>query len=78
MPMLRACRALDDISFVNNLNRLALFLVIASAFGDEQHLATWMDMPIQPSAGSIGREGNTGIECAVAYVQFVQPNLLSR
>lgn len=74
VPVFHAGRALDDISFMNNLNRLASFLIVPSAFGDQQYLATRMDMPIQPCAGTIGCQGNAGVKRAIAHVELVQPD----
>ena len=39
---------------MNDLCRLSAFLIIASAFGDQENLPTWMNMPIQLCAGIIG------------------------
>jgi len=45
--MLNARSALDDISFMNYSYGLALFLIVAGAFSDEQDLPTRMDMPVE-------------------------------
>ncbi len=49
--MLHSPSALDYISLVNDLYRLSSFLIIASAFLDQQNLAAWMNMPIQLCTG---------------------------
>ena len=64
--MLKARRALDHISFANDSRRLALLLVIANAFGDEQNLSGGMDVPIQLCTSIVGGCSNTRIEGAVA------------
>ena len=54
MPVLHSRSAFDYVSLVNDLCRLSAFLIIASAFGDQENLPTWMNMPIQLCAGIIG------------------------
>ena len=73
--MLHSRSALDHISFVNDSRRLSPFLVKACAFGDQQNLTTWMNMPIKLCTGIIGCHGNTGIECTVSYVQLTEPDI---
>src|ERR1700722_10243559 len=64
VPMLHTRSALDQVSFVNNLDWLPSFLVKAEAFGDEQNLATWVNVPVQHRTGIIGSHGNAGIKGA--------------
>ena len=71
--MLHPRSALDHVSLVNNARRLASFLVAASAFGDEQNLAGWMNVPIELCLRTI-RGGNTGIKRAVSNIQLVKPD----
>ncbi len=66
--MLYAGKALDDISLVNDLYWLSPFLIVASAFGDQQNLATWMNMPIQLCTDTISCDSNAGIERTVSYI----------
>ena len=75
MPVLNARRALDHIAFPHDPCRLALLLVIANAFGDEQNLSCRMDVPIQLCARIVGCHCNTRIEGAVADYQFIQPDV---
>ena len=66
--MLYARKTLDYIPLVNHLYWLSPFLVKACAFGDEQNLTAWMNMPIQLCTGIVGCYSNTGIECTVTYI----------
>jgi len=75
MPMLYARRAFYDIALVNDPYWFSPFLVVASAFGDEENLTTWMNMPIQFRTGTIGCYSNTGVECTVSCTQLVKPNV---
>ena len=47
MPVRDARSAFEHVSFVNGLDRLACFLVVAGAFRFKQDLTAGMDMPIQ-------------------------------
>jgi hypothetical protein len=69
--MLHARGAFDYISLVNHTDRLSPLLIIASAFGDQQNLTTWMNVPIQLCTGAINCLSNTGIEGTVSLNQFV-------
>ena len=73
--MLHARSAFDYISLVNDACRLSSFLVVASAFGDEQNLTARMNMPIQLCTGIIGCHGNTGIERTVSYIELTEPDI---
>src|SRR5437899_514299 len=75
VPMLHSRSAFDYVSLVNDARRLSSFLIVASPFGDQQNLTTRMTMPIQLCAGIIGCHCNTGIECAVSYVQLTEPDI---
>lgn len=75
MPVFYAGSALDDVTLVDDLDWLASFLVVASALGDEQHLASGMDVPIELRAGTIDRLCDSGIEGAVSDVEFLEPDV---
>ena len=73
--MLHARRALYDISLVNDSSWLSPFLIVASAFCDEQNLTAWMNMPIQLCTRIVGCLSNAWVERAVSYIQLVQPDV---
>ena len=75
MPVLYTGRAFDHISLMDDLYRLSLFLVIARAFSDEQHLTSRMDMPIQLCTGTINRLSDTGIEGTVSNIELTEPDI---
>ncbi len=75
MPMLYAGRAFDYISLVNDSHRLSPFLVIASAFGDEQNLTARMNMPIQLCTGAVTCLGDIRIKCGVSYIELAKPDI---
>ena len=60
--MLDTRSAFDYISLVGHADRFFAFLIIHSALGDQQNLATWMNMPIQLCSGIIGCNSNTEID----------------
>jgi hypothetical protein len=66
--MLYARSAFDDIALVNDTDWLSPLLIVARALGDEQNLATWMNVPIQLCTGIIGCLGNTGVERTISYI----------
>jgi hypothetical protein len=45
--MRNARSAFNDISFMNDLDGLVFFLIIASARGNHQDLTARMDMPVE-------------------------------
>ena len=73
--MLYAGRAFYGISPVNDSYWPSPFLIVASAFRDEQNLTAGMNMPIQLCAGIINGLSNTGIEGAVSGVELTQPDI---
>src|SRR6266498_1073268 len=75
VPVLYTRRAFDHISLMDDLYRLSLFLVIAYAFSDEQHLASRMDMPIQLCTGTINCLSDTGVEGTVSNVELTKPDI---
>ncbi len=66
--MLYAWRALYDISLVNDSYWLSSFLIVSSAFRDEQNLTARMNMPIELCTGIINCLSNPGVKHAVAHV----------
>lgn len=66
--MLYARKTFDYIPLVDHLYWLSPFLIIASAFRNEQNLTTGMNMPIQLCAGIVGCYSNTGIERTITYI----------
>ena len=75
VPMFNSSGALDHIPFTNDPRWLALLLVIANAFGDEQNLSSGMNVPIQPGARIVGRLSDTWIKGTVADYQLIQPDV---
>ena len=74
MPVLHARGGLDYIALVNDSKWFAAFLVIASALGDEEHLAGRVDVPVELRAGSINGLRHTGIERGIPNIQLVEPD----
>lgn len=73
--MLDTRSAFDYISLVDYANRLSAFLIITSAFGDQQNLTARMNVPIKLCSGTINGLSNTGVERAVSDIQVIQPDV---
>jgi hypothetical protein len=60
---------------VNDLDRLASFLIEGSAFGNQQNLTTRMHVPIQLCTGIARCDSNAGLERTVTHTQLVEPDV---
>src|SRR6185503_13317398 len=77
VPVLHVRSAFDHVSFVNDARRLASFLVVACALGDEQNLTPRVNMPVQLCPCVVRRHGNAGIESAVSNIELTEPDIAS-
>lgn len=73
--MLDTGSAFDYISLVDHADWLSPFLIVASAFGDQQNLTARVNVPIQLCTGVINCLSNTGVEGTVSNIELTQPDI---
>ena len=75
MPVLDAGSGLDHVTFVHKLNRLAAFLIVATAFRDEEDLSARVNVPVELRAGTVDSLRNGRVEGGITHTEFAKPDV---